>query len=731
MSRETEAKFAVFDLVSYNQLKALRESGGFTLTEGQEFAVTDVYQDTVGRALMAAGWALRLRSQHGRLSATAKQIVPPSDSFSIHEREELEVGLESPGQPRDWPESDLRATVLGLIGLEPLIALFEVHQLRFVRNLVQADRLVSEMSLDRVRLVAGGREREYMELEVELRPAGTREELFSILAAMRREVSLVPSARSKFEEGVLLLDGGDAPARPAPAVRARRLQRPTAPSVPAVAEDQALSLETPPGTDEETVQTALSRLGYRFRVHSRKEETRAYFDTQGGSLFKQGCELYSTPHDSRWHFLSRGTQEHVQKGSLDSPPRTGPVAHAVQVVTHSFPRVPCLEATLRETVLTLASISASRLGLSLRAWQLRSPLHDAAPQTALTLVFDRRGSSSFELDYLAGLLKKALDLRDLGELELRNCLLKLGVPLPGAPLPPDFLPAKGDEVLVVCHKMLSGEAWRMKANTPGAVRDLDAEFVHDLRVATRRARFVCRLFGAALGIEARDAIKLELSWIAELLGKVRDLDVLRARLESQFVLVDADKGFKTAATAVLETRAVEARGLLVPALRSQRYAALLERMSSPLQGEAGTGPADEFGRRRIGKALSRITLWARRNPEELSPAELHRLRILFKRLRYTAEFFRALLGEEAAMLAKDCVAFQDCLGLHQDARVAIDFLTALAEEPALHGWLLTLGALIQVQRDVMGAQRERFRTLWGSVQGLFDLWPGRVSRVSS
>jgi CHAD domain-containing protein len=731
MSRETEAKFAVFDLVSFNKLKALRETGGFTLTEAEELAVTDVYQDTASRTLTAAGWALRLRSQHGRLSATAKQIAPPSDSLSVREREELEIGLESSELPQDWPESDLRETVLALIGLEPLIALFEVHQLRFVRNIVQADRLVSEMSLDRVKLVAGGREREFMVLEVELRPAGTREEFFSILAALGREASLVPSVRSKFEEGLLLLDGGEAPPHPAPAVRTRRWQRPTAASVLAVAEDQALSLETPSGTDEETVQAALSRLGYRFRVHSRKEETRAYFDTQGGDLFKQGCELYSTPYDSRWHFLRRGAQEHVQKGSLDSPPRTGPVAHAVQVVTRSFPQVPCLEATLRETVLTLASISASRLGLSLRVWQLRSPLYDAAPQTALMLVFDRRGSSSFELDYLAGLLRKALDLRELGDFELRNCLLKLGVPLPGAPLPSDFLPAKGDEVLVVCRKILSGEAWRMKANTPGAVRDLDAEFVHDLRVATRRARFACRLFGAALGIETRDAIKFELAWIAELLGKVRDLDVLKARLESQFALVDADEGFKAAATAVLETRAVEARGLLVPALRSQRYATLLERLSSPLQEEAGNGPADEFGRRRIGKALSRIAPWARRNPEELSPAELHRLRILFKRLRYTAEFFRAVLGSEAATLAKDCVAFQDCLGLHQDARVAVDFLTALAEEPALHGWLLTLGALIQVQRDIMGAQRERFRTLWGSAQGLFDRWPGRVSRVGS
>ena len=219
MSRETEAKFAVFDLVSYNHVKALRELAGFALTEEGEAAVTDVYQDTASRALLAAGWALRLRSKGGRLSATAKQVAPASGSLSVnglHEREELEVDLELPAQPGDWPESDLRKTVLALVGLEPLVVLFEVHQLRFVRNLVRADRVLAEMSLDQVKLAAGGREREYMELEIELRPAGTREELFSVLEALGRELSLVPSARSKFEEGLLLLDTREGSAAPVP-----------------------------------------------------------------------------------------------------------------------------------------------------------------------------------------------------------------------------------------------------------------------------------------------------------------------------------------------------------------------------------------------------------------------------------------------------------------------------------------------------------------------------------
>jgi len=286
-------------------------------------------------------------------------------------------------------------------------------------------------------------------------------------------------------------------------------------------------------------------------------------------------------------------------------------------------------------------------------------------------------------------------------------------------------------VAAVCRKVLGGEAWRMKANTPGAIRDLDPEFVHDLRVATRRARFACRLFVHVLGPEGRDTIKAELSWIAGLLGGVRDMDVLKGRLDSQLPLVDADPSFQAAIDDLIEARRAAARLALVAALSSPRYAALLEVMrSAGATGQVGASPAREFARQRIAKALGKIAPWTRLNAGELTAVELHRLRILFKRLRYTAEFFRPILGEEITALVKECVAYQDCLGLHQDARVAADVLTGLAAVPALREppeRLLALGAIVQVQRDLMRAQRERFQVLWKSARKLLDPRTGRKS----
>ncbi|MGA2761988.1 MAG: CHAD domain-containing protein [Spirochaetia bacterium] len=728
MSRETEAKLLVADLVSFNRVKALRALGGFALSAGQDVDVHDTYQDTPSRALLAAGWALRTRERAGEILLTLKSLAPSSGA--IHEREELEVTLDRPGDPGEWPDSELRRTVLSLTGGQPIGPLFEVQQKRFARRLASGDRVAAEMSLDQVRVLAGGREREYCELEIELLGDGTREDISAVLGALAGELPLVPSARSKFEEGLLLLDGAAAvtrqPGRP------KSVQR----LLPGAAGRQ-LELEAPAGIEEETVLSELQRLGYRSRVRSRKEETRTYFDTQGGSLLRQGRELYATAADSRWHFVRDGRQEHAQKGERDTPPKIGSVGHSVEGITRSRPGVPYLEAVLRETVLSLASMTAPVLGVTICNWRLRSLLHELTEETALTLVVDRGRASPFERDYLVQLLKNGLDLRQLDETMLGFGLRRLGGPLPGAPLPGEYLPVRGDDAPMVCRRILGGEAWRMKANAPGAIRDLDPEFVHDLRVATRRARFACRLFAAVLGELRRDRIRAELSWIAGLLGGVRDLDVLRGRLGFQLALTDADPQFAKTMTNLLDARRVQARAALVPALGSQRFEALLELMTSASREPSDAGqppgqPASELGRRKLTRALAMMLPWTKRTPGELSAAELHRLRILFKRLRYTAEFFRPVLEEDVIPLVKECVAYQDCLGLHQDARAAVEIITGFAEEPAVRGEpgaLLALGALVQVQRDQMKTQRDRFQVLWKSAPALLDTWGPHRSRV--
>jgi CHAD domain-containing protein len=61
-------------------------------------------------------------------------------------------------------------------------------------------------------------------------------------------------------------------------------------------------------------------------------------------------------------------------------------------------------------------------------------------------------------------------------------------------------------------------------------------------------------------------------------------------------------------------------------------------------------------------------------------ARLHALRIACKRLRYTLEFFRSILGPEGQGAIEGVVAVQDHLGAVQDAVVAGGFLRQLLAE---------------------------------------------------
>ncbi|RMF45322.1 MAG: CHAD domain-containing protein, partial [Anaerolineae bacterium] len=66
--------------------------------------------------------------------------------------------------------------------------------------------------------------------------------------------------------------------------------------------------------------------------------------------------------------------------------------------------------------------------------------------------------------------------------------------------------------------------------------------------------------------------------------------------------------------------------------------------------------------------------------QQASIEELHALRIAFKRLRYTVEFFREVLGPQASGVLKAIKAMQDHLGDLNDADVACALLSRFLAE---------------------------------------------------
>ena len=201
---EIEAKFALPDSKAFQRLQTVDHLAGFALSAGQIKQVRDTYLDTAGRQILAAGYACRRREQDEGVLVTLKGLRGVEGA--VHRREELEVLLPAAHPPVQWPASPVRDRVRQLIGDAPLIPLFDLQQTRIVRQVNQGERLVAELSLDEVYLAVDDREQAYFELEVELAPQGTEDDLATMVTCLRDEWGLKPEPRSKFERALDFLE---------------------------------------------------------------------------------------------------------------------------------------------------------------------------------------------------------------------------------------------------------------------------------------------------------------------------------------------------------------------------------------------------------------------------------------------------------------------------------------------------------------------------------------------
>ena len=202
---EIEAKFAVPDEATWLKLQTVEKLAGYALSPGKTKRVHDTFVDTPDRAILASGHVCRKREVDGQIVMTLKsgQTV----EGAVHRREELEITLERELPIEQWPTSEIRDRLLGIAGDGALAPLFDQHQTRIIRWVSLADRVVAEMSVDRVELSINGREQGYFEVEFELKVAGTEDDLAAVAACLQSEWKLKPEPRSKFARALALASG--------------------------------------------------------------------------------------------------------------------------------------------------------------------------------------------------------------------------------------------------------------------------------------------------------------------------------------------------------------------------------------------------------------------------------------------------------------------------------------------------------------------------------------------
>jgi inorganic triphosphatase YgiF len=199
---EIEAKFAVSDEATWLKLQTVDQIAGYALSPGKTKHVHDTFVDTPDRSILASRHVCRQREVDGQIVMTLKsgQTV----EGAVHRREELEITLERERPIGQWPPGEIRDRLLSIVGDVALVPLFDQHQTRIIRWAARGDRVVAEMSVDKVELSIKGREQSYFEVEFELKESGTEDDLAVLAACLQDEWHLQPEHRSKFSRALAL-----------------------------------------------------------------------------------------------------------------------------------------------------------------------------------------------------------------------------------------------------------------------------------------------------------------------------------------------------------------------------------------------------------------------------------------------------------------------------------------------------------------------------------------------
>ena len=257
--------------------------------------------------------------------------------------------------------------------------------------------------------------------------------------------------------------------------------------------------------------------------------------------------------------------------------------------------------------------------------------------------------------------------------------------------------------------MLARLRQHLVANQLGVIERLDTEFLHEFRVAVRRARSIVKQVRAYLDAELAHGFADELAWLGSVTGPVRDLDV---HLEELAAETEEDLG---PLREFLAAQRDAAQPALVEALRSSRYVDLVEgwrRLATPGPIPASDGGAGPDARATIGevadrylwKAYRRVVRDGREIGPDSPPEALHGLRKRAKELRYLLECFQTLYPEDdMRTVVKELKALQDNLGEYQDCQVQAAALRQMAEEMMATGsapatTLMAMGRLAEDQR---------------------------------
>jgi inorganic triphosphatase YgiF len=265
---------------------------------------------------------------------------------------------------------------------------------------------------------------------------------------------------------------------------------------------------------------------------------------------------------------------------------------------------------------------------------------------------------------------------------------------------------------------------QVAANAQGLVTDDDPEWVHQMRVGTRRLRSCLSLMKRFSADADMEPLVAEVRWLATLLGTARDWDVFVTEtlppLSAWFARdASAAPGIKRlrdrAARRRRSARKRAREGVASPRFQRLLLAAGLLSATPPrtsndgsaggdtgsVASSNGSARASQFAAKLLARRHRKFAAVAQ-TLEHAGHDERHAARIAAKRLRYVAEFFSPLYpGKRTKTYLETLAATQDALGQFNDAVTAATLAGELsgpadaAAAGAVRGWVAAQAAAIE------------------------------------
>jgi inorganic triphosphatase YgiF len=235
---------------------------------------------------------------------------------------------------------------------------------------------------------------------------------------------------------------------------------------------------------------------------------------------------------------------------------------------------------------------------------------------------------------------------------------------------------KADMEAGEAFQVIARAALRHFSGNADAVRNGDAEGIHQMRVGLRRLRAAISLFSKVLAPARRDEMKAELKWLTGELAPAREIDVfVKENIEPTTHERLLRRGGRAIKAEFSEKRA-QAFARARKAVDSERFRALLVdtlqwiESKQTVATEQASMPIDKFAANVLDRRTRKVRKEGRRL-DEMAPRERHRLRIKVKKIRYAVDFFEALFPAKRAQkrlsrLSKHLKKIQGALGSLND-----------------------------------------------------------------